>query len=249
MTHERLESKLGFDKIRKTIADHCLTDYAAGRVAEEDFSTDADIIRRRLALTDEMRLILMFEENFPTTGYIDAIPFLSALEREGSCIDALSLAKLKTVTDTLRRILHFFSSIKDGIYPQLERLAAPMHSFPEVQRRIEGIMDKYGDIKDSASDHLFEIRRDLRSKEAAISKRAGAILRKAQEDGVVDADADVTIRDGKYLIPVGTSSKRKLQGFVYDVSASGKTAFVEPAEIIELENSGIHRSIRENRVL
>ena len=236
MTHDRLESKLGFDKIRKTIADRCLTDYAAGRVAEEDFSTDADIIRRRLALTDEMRLILMFEENFPTTGYIDAIPFLSALEREGSCIDALSLAKLKTVTDTLRRILHFFSSIKDGIYPQLERLAAPVHAFPEVQRRIESILDKYGDIKDSASDRLFEIRRDLRGKEATISKRAGAILRKAQEDGLVDADADVTIRDGKYLIPVATSAKRKVQGFVHDVSASGKTAFIEPAEIIELEN-------------
>ncbi len=236
MTDARLESKLGFDKIRKVISDRCLTDYAAGRVAEEAFSTDPDIIRRRLALTDEMRLILMFEDSFPTTGYIDAIPFLSSLEREGSCIDVLSLGKLKTVTDTLRRILHFFASIKSGIYPQLERLVAPVRSFPEVQRRIENILDKYGDIKDSASDRLFEIRRDLRSKEAAISKRAGAILRKAQEDGVVDADADVTIRDGKYLIPVGTSAKRKLQGFVYDVSASGKTAFVEPTEIIELEN-------------
>ena len=247
MTHERLESKLGFDKIRKMIADRCLTDYAAGRVAEETFSTDPDIIRRRLALTDEMRLILMFEDSFPTTGYIDAIPFLSALEREGSCIDVLSLAKLKTATDTLRRILHFFSSIKDGIYPQLERLAAPVRSFPEVQRRIETILDKYGDIKDSASDHLFEIRRDLRSKEAAISKRAGAILRKAQEDGLVDADADVTIRDGKYLIPVATSSKRKVQGFVHDVSASGKTAFVEPAEIIELENDIAELRFEETR--
>ena len=236
MTDARLESKLGFDKIRKVISDRCLTDYAAGRVAEEAFSSDPDIIRRRLALTDEMRLILMFEDSFPTTGYIDAIPFLSSLEREGSCIDVLSLGKLKTVTDTLRRILHFFASIKSGIYPQLERLVAPVRSFPEVQRRIENILDKYGDIKDSASDRLFEIRRDLRSKEAAISKRAGAILRKAQEDGVVDADADVTIRDGKYLIPVGTSAKRKLQGFVYDVSASGKTSFVEPTEIIELEN-------------
>ncbi|MCR5351296.1 MAG: Smr/MutS family protein [Bacteroidales bacterium] len=247
MTHERLESKLGFDKIRKMIADRCLTDYAAGRVAEEDFSTDADIIRRRLALTDEMRLIRMFEESFPTTGYIDAIPFLSALEREGSCIDVLSLAKLKTVTDTLRRVLHFFHSIKDGIYPQLQRLAAPIRSFPEVSRRIETILDKYGDIKDSASDHLFEIRRDLRSKESALSKRAGAILRKAQEEGFVDGDADVTIRDGKYLIPVATSAKRKVQGFVYDVSASGKTAFVEPTEIIELENDIAELRFEESR--
>ena len=236
MTDARLESKLGFDKVRKAVSDRCMTDYAAGRVAEEGFCTDPSIIGQRLALTDEMRLILMFEENFPTTGYIDAIPFLSALERAGSSIDVLSLGKLKTVTDTLRRILHFFGSIKSGIYPRLERLAAPVRSFPEVSRRIEGILDKYGDVKDSASDRLFEIRRDLRSKEAAISKRAGAILRKAQEEGIVDADADVTVRDGKFLIPVGTSAKRKIQGFVHDVSASGKTAFVEPAEIIEMEN-------------
>ena len=236
MTHERLENKLGFDKIRKMIADRCLTDYAASRVAGEAFSTDPDIIRRRLALTDEMRLILMFEENFPTTGYIDAIPFLSALEREGSCIDVLSLGKLKTVLDTLRRILHFFNSIKDGIYPQLERLAAPVHTFPEVQRRIETILDKYGDVKDSASDRLFEIRRDLRGKEAAVSKRAAAILRQAQQEGIVDADADVNIRDGKYLIPVGVSAKRKLPGFIHDVSATGKTAFIEPAEVVALEN-------------
>ena len=236
MTHARLESKLGFDKIRKMIADRCLTDYAAARVAEEAFSTDAAEIRRRLSLTDEMRLVLMFEESFPTTGYIDAIPFLSTLERPGSSIDVLSLGKLKTVTDTIRRILHFFGSVKRGVYPQLERLAAPVHSFPEVQRRIESILDKYGEIKDSASDRLFAIRRDIRSRETAISKRAGAILRAAQEQGLVDADADVTIRDGKYLIPVGTSAKRKIPGFVHGVSASGKTAFVEPAEIIELEN-------------
>ena len=247
MTDARLESKLGFDKIRKSIADRCLTDYAAGRVAEEQFSADADLIRQRLALTDEMRLILMFEESFPTTGYIDAIPFLSALERQGSCIDVLSLGKLKTTTDTIRRILHFVGSSKSGIYPQLERLSSPVRTFPEVQRRIEGILDKYGDIKDSASDRLFEIRRDLRSKEAALSKRAGAILRKAQEDGLVDADADVTIRDGKYLIPVGTSAKRKLQGFVHDVSASGKTAFIEPAEIIELENDISELHFEEGR--
>lgn len=247
MTDQRLESKLGFDKIRKTIADRCLTDYAAGRVAAEDFSTDPGVIRRRLVLTDEMRLILMFEENFPTTGYIDAIPFLQALEREGSCIDILSMGKLKTVTDTVRRILHFFGSIKSGIYPQLEKLSAPVRSFPEVQRRIENILDKYGDIKDSASERLFEIRRDLRGKEAAISKRAGAILRQAQEEGLVDADADVTVRDGKYLIPVVTSAKRKVQGFVYDVSASGKTAFIEPAEIIGLENDISELRFEEQR--
>ena len=232
----RLESKLGFDKVRGIIADRCLTDYAAERVATEAFSNDSGIIGMRLSLTDEMRLVMMFEESFPTTGYIDAIPFLKPLAKEGSCIDVHSLGKLKTMTDTIRKVTRFFSGIKDGIYPNLKRLSSPVRNFPEVQKRIEDILDKYGDIKDSASDRLFEIRRDIRSKEAAISRRATAILKKAQEDGIVDGDASVNIRDGKFLIPVNTSSKRKLQGFVYDESATGKTTFVEPAEILELEN-------------
>ena len=242
MKDATLEAKLGFDKIRKTISDRCMTDYAAEKVAGEEFSTDASVIGRRLKLTDEMRLVMMFEENFPSTGYIDAIPFLNALEKPGSCIDVLSLGKLKTATDTIRRILHFFGSIKDEVYPELKRMASPVRSFPEVQRRIEGILDKYGDIKDSASDRLQEIRSAIRSKEAAISKRAGAILKQAQEAGITDADASVNIRDGKFLIPVSSSSKRKLPGFVYDESASGKTTFIEPAEIIELENdiSALH---------
>lgn len=231
-----LEAKLGFDKIRKIISDRCLTDYAVERVAAEEFSTDASAISRRLKLTDEMRLIMMFEENFPTSGYIDAGPFLSSLEKPGSCIDVLSLGKLKTATDTIRRILHFFSNIKDGVYPELKRMASPIRNFPEIQRRIEGILDKYGDIRDSASDRLLEIRGSIRSKEAALSKRAAAILKQAQDAGIADGDASVNVRDGKFLIPVSSSSKRKLPGFVHDESASGKTTFIEPAEIVEMEN-------------
>ncbi len=236
MTNAETESKLGFDKIRRIISDRCLTDYAAARVAEEEFSTDRGTIESRLALTDEMRLIMMFEESFPTTGYIDAIPFLEPLQKAGSSIDLLSLGKLKTATDTTRRLLHFFSNVKDGIYPRLKKMASRINSFPEVQRRIESIIDKYGDIKDSASDTLLEIRSAIRSKEASLSKRAGAVLRKAQEDGIADSDASVNIRDGKFLIPVNASAKRKLPGFIYDESASGRTSFIEPAEIVELEN-------------
>ena len=235
-TDIRLESKLGFDKIREAISNRCMTDYAAERVAGEKFSADAGIISKRLAMTDEMRLILMFEDNFPTTGYIDGIPFLEPLRREGSSIDVLGMAKLKTILDTVRRVTGFFASVKDGVYPQLGRLVAPVRNYPEVLRRIESIIDKYGEIKDSASPALSEIRREIASKQASISRKAEAILRKAQEDGIVDADATVNVRDGKFLIPVNTSSKRKISGFVLDASATGKTTFIEPAEILEIDS-------------
>ncbi len=232
----RLESKLGFDRVRTFVADRCSTEYAVTRVTEETFSNDPKVIGERLALTDEMRLIVMFEENFPTNGYIDCLDFLKPLENTGYTIDILSLGKLRTMVETVRKLTNFFMSIKDGVYPNLKRMSAPVLSFPEVQRRIDLILDKFGDIKDTASDKLLEIRHSIKAKEGAISKRANAILKQAQADGLVDEDAGLSVRDGKLLIPVNSSSKKKIQGFVYDTSATGKTAFVEPAEIIELEN-------------
>ena len=236
MTEERIEAILGFDRVRKIISDRCSTEYATARTAEENFSTDAREIRQRLLLTDEMRMIVMFEESFPSNGYIDCVRFLEILSNEGSNIDLASLGKLKTMLETLRRITLFFSNIKDGIYPNLKKMVSSMVLFPEVQQRIDTILDKFGNVKDTASDELYDIRRKLKDKEGAISKRIGILLKKAQADGIVDQDASVVVRDGKMLIPVSTSNKRKIQGFVYDESSSGKTTFIEPAEIVEITN-------------
>ena len=236
MTEERIEAILRFDRVRKIISDRCSTEYATARTAEENFSTDAREIRQRLLLTDEMRMIVMFEESFPSNGYIDCVRFLEILSNEGSNIDLVSLGKLKTMLETLRRITLFFSNIKDGIYPNLKKMVSSIVLFPEVQQRIDTILDKFGNVKDTASDELYDIRRKLKDKEGAISKRIGILLKKAQADGIVDQDASVVVRDGKMLIPVSTSNKRKIQGFVYDESSSGKTTFIEPAEIVEITN-------------
>ena len=236
MTEERIEAILGFDRVRKIISDRCSTEYATARTAEENFSTDAREIRQRLLLTDEMRMIVMFEESFPSNGYIDCVRFLEILSNEGSNIDLVSLGKLKTMLETLRRITLFFSNIKDGIYPNLKKMVSSIVLFPEVQQRIDTILDKFGNVKDTASDELYDIRRKLKDKEGAISKRIGILLKKAQADGIVDQNASVVVRDGKMLIPVSTSNKRKIQGFVYDESSSGKTTFIEPAEIVEITN-------------
>ncbi len=233
---KRLEQKLGFERVRQIISDRCSTAYATERTATETFSTDPAEIRRRLLLTDEMRLIMMFEDSFPSGGFIDCIDFLKPLERSSSAIDIISLRKLRTMLDTLRKVTNFFSGVKDGVYPHLKRMAAPIMGFPEVQRRIDTILDRYGEVKDTASDELYSIRKSLREKEGAISRRMSAILKKAQEEGIVDSDAGVSIRDGKMLIPVSAANKKRIPGFIYDESASGKTAFIEPAEVVELDN-------------
>ena len=232
----RLEAKLGFDKVRAAIAARCSTEYAANRVEEEEFCTDGVQIHRRHLVTDEMRLILMFEENFPTSGYIDAISFLEPIGQKKASIDLLSLGKLRTLLDTLRRTLHFFHTVKEGIYPNLQHMASGISAPAEVISRIDSILDRHGEIKDTASDELYKIRRSIKDKEVNISRRMNAILRQAQQEGLVDADASVSIRDGKMLIPVASAKKRAFQGFVYDESATGKTTFMEPAEVVALQN-------------
>lgn len=245
--YKNLEAKLGFDRIRKAVSDRCSTEYAVTRVEEEEFSTDENEIKKRLALTDEMRLIIMFEDSFPASGYIDCTVFLKNLEAAGSNIDTLSLGKLRTMLETLGKITAFFTGIKDGIYPGLKKMSSGIASFPEVSHKIESILDKFGNIKDTASDVLYEIRKTLKEKEGAVSKRIASVLKKAQHEGIADMDATVVMRDGKMLIPVSSANKRKIRGFIYDESASGKTTFIEPEEIIEIENEISELRFSENR--
>jgi len=233
----RLEAKLGFDRVREILAARTMTAYADARVRTETLSIRPEEIRRRLQLTDEMRLVVMFEESFPMSGYIDCRDFLEPLaEGKGGSIDLLSLGKLKTLLETVRKITGFFAGVKDGVYPNLKHAASQVLYFSEVNRRIDTILDRYGDVKDTASDELYQIRRQIRETEGTISKRIGQILRKAQQEGIADADAGVSVRDGKMLIPVISAHKKRIPGFVYDESASGKTTFIEPAEVVQLQN-------------
>ena len=231
----RLEAKLGFDKVREAISARCSTEYASERVQKEEFVADPREIHHRHLLTDEMRLILMFEENFPTSGYIDALSFIEPIGQKAS-IDVLSLGKLRTLLETLRKALHFFHTVKEGIYPNLQHMASGISAPAQVMSQIDAILDRHGEIKDTASDELYKIRRSIRDKELSVSKRMNAILRQAQQEGLVETDASVSIRDGKMLIPVASAKKRAFQGFVYDESATGKTTFMEPAEIVALQN-------------
>ena len=234
--NERLEQKLGFDRIRSMTESRCSTTLAKERCGSDLFSTSYDAIEEELSRTDEMRLIVMFESSFPDSGFVDTYPFLKHLEASSSFLDLNSVVRLRNSLDTIRQIVAFFKNTKDGQYLRLKKMAEPVVLYPEISRRIDTIVDKFGDMKDSASPELQTIRRAIKDKEGQISKRINSILRSAQSEGLVDEDASVSVRDGRVLIPVLAANKRKIPGFVYDESASGKTAFVEPLEIVELNN-------------
>ena len=230
------EQKIGFDKVRSQVRSKCLSKYAVARVDGEQYCTDRQEIMHRLQLTDEMRLICMFEDTFPSEGYTDSRELLLPLTSESTAISLPTLVILRTTLDTVRKVVTFFDRSKDGIYPNLKEMSRPVAYFPEVSRRIDSIIDRYGNVRDNASETLAGIRRLIKEKEKAVSKVTAAILKKAQSDGYVEEDVGVAMRDGKALIPVAAANKHRIAGIVYDQSASGKTVFIEPIEIVEMNN-------------
>ncbi len=203
---------------------------------EMGFMTDHETIRRELELTREFCEICRSEDEFPIQHFIDNREALKKAEVEGTYLVTEEVFNLVKSLDSIRAILHFFKSDEEEKYPVLRDLCKPVKMFPFVHDRIQKIMNKHGRIRDNASSSLQQIRRSQHEKQGAISKKLNQVMSKAQREGWVDADATPTYRNDRPVIPVMAGNKRKIRGLVHDESATGKTVFIEPAEVVELSN-------------
>jgi len=213
---ENFESKIGFDKIRELLKGRCLSNLGHELVDEICFSSDFAQLTEDLSLVSEFVVIIQEMENFPTSYYFDLREALAKIRIEGRFLEVDELFDLKRSLETISAIVRFLKQTKEDQFPCLKRLLSAVQVYPYVITRIDSILNKYGKIKDSASPELAKIRKDLQSKQSGVSKRLQSILRKAQEDGLVEDDAS--------------------NGIVHDESATGKTSYIEPAEVVELNN-------------
>ena len=154
----------------------------------------------------------------------------------GTFLDVFEIFDLRRSLETVRAIVAFFRNTEEETFPRLRAVIQNVQVFPFIYERIDQILNKHGQIKDNASPELSQIRRDIFSLQSSISKIMSTILRKMQAEGVVEKDISVSMRDGRAVIPVGAANKRKIKGIIHDESATGKTAFVEPEEIVETNN-------------
>ncbi|MDX9882555.1 MAG: Smr/MutS family protein [Prolixibacteraceae bacterium] len=233
---ENFEWKIGFDKIREMLKSRCLSDLGREQVDELCFQNLYESIYRNLSLTSEFIRIVRETENFPTSYYFDLRQALHKIRIEGRFLEVVELFDLKRSLETISSIIRFLKNASDENYPWLKELLREVQMFPYVLSRIDAILTKLGTIKDNASPELARIRKELLSKQSGVSKKLHTILRKAQSEGLVDEDATVAVRDGRAVIPVSSALKRKLSGIVHDESATGKTAYIEPAEVVEMNN-------------
>lgn len=241
---QNFEQKIGFTQIRQLLKQKCLGPLGQERVDDMDFSDDFEEIDRRLEQTTEFVRIVQEEDDFPCQYYFDVRPSLKRIRVEGLYLNEQELFDLRRSLETIRDIVRFLqqtdtdeeSESASTPYPALRTLAGDILTFPQLIARIGDILDKFGHVRDNASSELLRIRRELSATTGSISRSLNSILRTAQAEGYVDKDVTPTLRDGRLVIPVAPGMKRKLRGIVHDESATGKTVFIEPAEVVEANN-------------
>ena len=239
---QNFEQKIGFDSIRHLLKEKCLSTLGQERVDEMNFSESFKDINEWLEQVMEFIRIIQEEDSFPDQYFFDVRPSLKRIRVEGMYLDEQELFDLRRSLETIRDIIHFLTLTsndeeqENSPYPALQKLAGDIIVFPQLITRINNILDKFGKIKDNASSELLRIRRELASTAGSISRSLNAILRNAQAEGYVDKDVTPTMRDGRLVIPVAPGLKRKIKGIVHDESSTGKTVFIEPAEVVEANN-------------
>ncbi len=237
------EHKIGFDDIRTLLRERCLSTLGRDLVDGMAFSTDVATVKEWLQQVREFRKLIETASDFPLQYFFDVRQAIGRIRLPGTHFEEQELFDLRRSLDTIVRIVAYLKPSAandeeddDAPYPALARLAREVPVFPAIIRRIDSILDKFGNIKDGASMTLSGIRHELQKTEGSISRTLYSILHTAQRDGLVDKDAAPTMRDGRLMIPVSPSVKRRINGIVHDESATGKTVFIEPAEVVEANN-------------
>lgn len=240
---DTFEHKTGFDAVREMVKAECTSEL--GRSYAETtltFSDDIDTVLPRLKSTDEMRGILDADggAGFPLGPIYDLREELSRLRLPGTWMPEGDLLKLRTTLGVLDDIISYFAEARgeDGSspYPELDKLARDLYSFPEVSREIDRVLDRFGEVKDSASAELTQIRRSISSTSASVASAMRRVISQAVSEGYLEPDTTPSVRDGRLVIPVAPMNKRKIPGITHDESASGKTYYIEPAAVVEANN-------------
>ena len=230
------ESSVGFDRVREQILGLCSMRRAQVILSGEGFSTSQREIERRLSLADEVARLLSMEQEFPREEFSDIAEIVRKIEIEGTFLDTAEVVTLIRALRSAGEVSAFVLSRDAEAYPSVRALSEGVASFVHIVAEADRIIDNFGQVRDNASPELSEIRREIRAREGQVSKRLHQVLNAAKSAGIVDADAMISIREGRAVIPVAAGNKRKLQGFIHDESATGKTFYIEPVEVVELNN-------------
>ena len=231
-----IEDKLGFTKIRELLAAECTNPLAVRMVSEMQYSSNYDRVVRELQQTEEFRQILVLDNSFPSQDFFDLTDELVRLRIGNTVIEQEALFDLKCSLHTINECLRFLLRDDPVRYPLLHDLAKRVELDPAITKSIAKIIDDKGEIFDSASPQLQEIRRQITRKRNEVDVQINRSLAHAKREGWAPEGAEVTIRNGRMVIPMLDTHRRKIKGLIHDESATRQTAYLEPNEVVELNN-------------
>lgn len=245
---DNFEQKIDFVRVREAVKGCCLGDVGRWLTDKMRFMPKATDVRNRLAEVSEFMQLLQSQVDFPTDYFFDLRPLFDKMRVDGSFAEAEEIFNLYRSLSTVKAITRFFAKEENTErYPSLSAIAAKVVVHTYVIDSIEHIMSRQGQIRDSASPELAAIRRELAEKQGAASKLIRRIIADAQQEGWVEPDATLAVRDGRLVIPIAASQKRRIMGIIHDESATGKTCYVEPAPVVEINNALLELESAERR--
>lgn len=233
---ENFEAKTGFQQIREMLLHHCLNERGAELAMQMKFTGDFDKISRLTGYAAEMMHLLKFAGNFPAQDYYDLTDELVRIKLPGTYSEPEVLSELRLSLIAITEIIRYLQKLDPAESPYLKSLTPAETPDQSLIRQIDSIVDDKSEIRDKASEKLFDIRREIRSRISGVDRKINQILAAARRDGIAQDDAELTIRNGRLVIPLPASNKRKLNGYVHDTSATGHTIYIEPAEVFEINN-------------
>ena len=246
-----IEVKLGFDSVRAEVARLCSSRMGKDFAAQMSFSADFDTVCMMLHQTSEMLSLIQSKSELPGEAVFDVIPYVNEIRAYGSFMTADRLHALGKMLAAISEVRSFFSrSVQESdqpMFPYLKMQFSGLLSFPAIEREIDRCINRFGEVKDNASPELSEVRRAISSANGSIERSMRRVLERMAAEGVVDKDTAPTMRDGRMVVPVAAGLKRRLNGIVHDESATGKTVFIEPAEVVEAGNRLRELQMQERR--
>ena len=244
---KNIEQKLGFDKIRELLRMRCVSTLGQEYVDKIRFSDDYEIVKKLTSQTAEFQKILTIESGFPSQNFIDAKQSLKKAAIEGAFLTEDEFFEVKLSLNTIQECMVFLKNKPVEEYPYLQEITQYVTIDKDLLKSINQIIDDRGKLRDNASPELQSIRREILSQLSSLRKTLESIMKSARASGFVAEDANFTVSGGRMVIPIKAEHKRKIKGFVHDESATGQTVYLEPAEVLDLNNGVRELENKEKR--
>ena len=230
------EQKIGFAGIRQMLSKNCISQMGLERVDKMAFGSDKSRIVKSLEQVEEFIGLLQTGVPFPMRDFHDLREAFHQIQIDGTCLSVEDLFALKPSLNVVEAILRYGHSESANTTPRIKSLIEDIFIERSIFTEVNRLVDDKGEIPDNASTELLEIRQSIRRKQGGIEKRIRQIMGDAKTAGWVDPKAELTVRDGRLVIPVKAGDKRAIRGFIHDESATGQTVYIEPAEIFDTSN-------------